>query len=309
MTISQHELTEAYGTELEAFGIWLKNNGMTFETQRAYLSDTRRFLRLIYPEPVGKTGKIHIMKYLSEARERGAGDEARNRKLSALRAFYKSLNEMDLATGNPAALTSKSKMQKNRLPIYLEEDELEEMLRCVGGKYRYRNLAILLLMTYAGLRVGEVHRLNVDDVQRDGSIHVLGKGRKWRVIPLPAALHQALALSLEQRLQPRGGREQPLFVSQFGRRLSVRMIQTIAEQTFARLKERMPDLAVQKLSCHKLRHSFATMQIRSGTDIRTLQELLGHTSIETTQIYAHIDNRQLKKAMGNIADKIPVWEV
>lgn len=308
MLLSQHELTEAYSMELEAFSIWLKNNGMTAETQRAYMSDTRRFLQLIYPEKVERTGKLHIMRYLSEARQGGAGDEARNRKLSALRAFYKALNELDLMSGNPAALTSKSKMQKNRLPVFLEEEQLEEMLQCVEGKYRHRNMAILLLMTYAGLRVGEVHRLNLEDLQRDGSIHVLGKGRKWRVIPLPAALHKALLQSLELRIAPRTGKDQPFFVSQFGRRLSVRMIQTIADQTFAKLKQRLPALALQKLSSHKLRHSFATMQIRSGTDIRTLQELLGHTSIETTQIYTHIDNKQLRTAMGNIASKIPDLE-
>ncbi|QAY68352.1 recombinase XerC [Paenibacillus protaetiae] len=282
---------------------------MTAETQRAYLNDTKRYLELVYPESIERTGKMHIMRYLSAARERGAGDEARNRKLSALRAFYKALIEMERVSNNPAALTAKSKMQKNKLPVYLEEEQLEELLSCVKGKYRHRNLAILLLMSYAGLRVGEVHRLNIEDLHRDGSIHILGKGRKWRVIPLPEPIHKVLAGALDQRMTAKQGREQPFFVSQFGRRLSIRMIQTIADETFARLKEKQPELARQRLSSHKLRHSFATMQIRSGTDIRTLQELLGHASIETTQIYTHVDNKQLKLAMGNIAGKIPDLDI
>lgn len=85
------------------------------------------------------------------------------------------------------------------------------------------------------------------------------------------------------------------------------MIQTIADEIIARLKVEMPSLADKRISSHKLRHSFATMQIRSGTDIRTLQELLGHASIETTQIYTHIDNKQLKNAMNNISSKIPTF--
>jgi len=147
--------------------------------------------------------------------------------------------------------------------------------------------------------------MNIQDLHQDGSIHILGKGRKWRVIPLPAELHHILIRTLEERRTPNQRKEQAFFISQFGRRLSIRMIQTIADQTFEKLKAELPELMNTRLSSHKLRHSFATMQIRSGTDIRTLQELLGHASIETTQIYTHIDNKQMKMAMDKFAGKIP----
>lgn len=301
----QHEVTENYGIELELFSIWMKNKGMTKSTHQAYMSDVTYFLQTAYPTETKKIAKMDIMRYMAVCREKGVGDEARNRKLSSLRSFFKALIEMEHMEGNPAALIAKSKQEKNRIPVYLEENELEGLLHSIQGKYYIRNVAIVLLMSYAGLRVGEVHRMNVQDLHQDGSIHILGKGRKWRVIPLPDALQDILNDALTERKESRQGKEQPFFVSQFGRRLSIRMIQTIADDTIKLLKEANPSLADKRLSSHKLRHSFATMQIRSGTDIRTLQELLGHASIETTQIYTHIDNKQLRNAMNNISDKIP----
>ncbi|MUT68808.1 tyrosine-type recombinase/integrase [Paenibacillus sp. NEAU-GSW1] len=305
MTARHHELTDLYGTELELFTIWMKNRGMTKATQQAYGGDVQSFLNAVYPNAIGQLGKMDVMRYLAAAREKGAGDEARNRKLSAIRAFFKALIEMEAANSNPAALVAKSKQEKNRIPVYLEENELNELLQSVQGKFYSRNVAIVLLMAYAGLRVGEVHRMNISDLRPDGAIHILGKGRKWRVIPLPNAIHEVLRKALEERLTSRQGKDQPFFVSQFGRRLSIRMIQTVADRTIEQLKLERPALADKPLSSHKLRHSFATMQIRSGTDIRTLQELLGHASIETTQIYTHIDNKQLQTAMDNIAVKLP----
>ncbi|WP_138751224.1 tyrosine-type recombinase/integrase [Paenibacillus sinopodophylli] len=304
--MGQHEIVDSYGLELELFSIWMKNKGMTKSTHRAYMSDVNYFLQTIHPTETKHISKMEIMRYMAACREKGAGDEARNRKLSSLRSFFKAMIEMEHLNHNPAALIAKSKQEKNRIPVYLEENELEALLLNMKGKYYIRNVSIVLLMAYAGLRVGEIHRMNVQDLQQDGSIHILGKGRKWRIVPLPDALRQMLKEALADRVDSKQGKEHPFFVSQFGRRLSIRMIQTIADDTIKQLKEKMPALADKRLSSHKLRHSFATMQIRSGTDIRTLQELLGHASIETTQIYTHIDNKQLRSAMNNISDKIPV---
>ncbi|RUS47208.1 recombinase XerC [Cohnella sp. AR92] len=301
----KNELEEQYEKELRLFLLWMKNRGMTSATQRAYLNDARGYLRSIYPKALADTGKIELMLYLSECRESGAGDEARNRKLSSIRSLYKALIELEVLKENPAAAVAKSKQEKNRIPAYLEEDQLREMVELVDGKYRSRNLAILLLMAYAGLRVGEVHRLNATDLGEDGLLRILGKGRKWRLVPLPEPLAELLRQSLSDRREPRQSKEKAFFISQFGRRLSIRRIQSIAEETLHRLAEQLPALRDTKLSCHKLRHSFATMQIRRGTDIRTLQELLGHSSIETTQIYTHVDNKQMKRAMDQIAGLIP----
>jgi len=302
---SKDDLEERYEKELRIFLIWMKNRGMTPATQRAYRSDALAYLSSIYPKELSEAGKIDIMSFLSECREKGAGDEARNRKLSSIRSFYKALIEMEQLKDNPATNVAKSKQEKNRIPVYLEEAQLVEMAALADGKFRSRNLAILLLMAYAGLRVGEVHRLNVSDLSEDGSIRVLGKGRKWRLVPLPKPLAELLKRSLEERREPRQPKETAFFVSQLGRRLSIRRIQSLAEETLRRLQERIPALRDRKLSSHKLRHSFATMQIRQGTDIRTLQELLGHSSIETTQIYTHVDNKRMKEAMDRMAELLP----
>ncbi|SIQ39940.1 MULTISPECIES: tyrosine-type recombinase/integrase [unclassified Paenibacillus] len=308
MYATNHELLDTYGTELELFGIWMKNQGMTASTERAYKADVGQYLAMLHPAPLEQSTKLDIMRYLSRTREAGAGDEARNRKLSSLRAFYKALNEMEQLNVNPAALTAKSRQQKNRIPVYLEEEQLQLLFEHVEGKHRERNLSILLLMSYAGLRVGEIHRLNRHDLTSEGMLSVLGKGRKWRYLPLPSSLARLLLQMMEtSELKMKQGKEQPMFVSQLGRRLSIRMIQNMADSTLSRLQASLPELSMKKLSSHKLRHSFATMQIRSGTDIRTLQELLGHASIETTQIYTHIDNKQLREAMDSVAGKIPTW--
>ncbi|WP_338551417.1 tyrosine-type recombinase/integrase [Paenibacillus sp. KS-LC4] len=302
----QHEIMDTYTQELELFSVWMKNKGMTAATQRAYLSDTRHFLHMVHPKALDQVGKLDMVRFMSACREKGAGDEARNRKLSSLRSFYKALIELEALRVNPAALIAKSKQEKGRIPVYLEEGELEQLVAAIGGKYYERNLAIMLLMCYAGLRVGEVHRLDMQHFHSDGSLHILGKGRKWRVVPLPEPLQEVLRRAIEVRKTPGHLKEQAMFVSQFGRRLSIRMIQTVADDTIGLMKKKLPELEGKKLSSHKLRHSFATLQIRSGTDIRTLQELMGHASIATTQIYTHIDNKQLQNAMNNIADKMKI---
>ena len=179
-------------------------------------------------------------------------------------------------------------------------------LESIEGKYQIRNVAMFLLMSYAGLRVSELHRLNISDFNRSSDIlQVFGKGRKWRVIPLPSNLVKVLNKALEERIEPSHSNERAFFVSQFGRRISIRTIQVIAEKYFEELKRKYSELQGKSISSHKLRHTFATMQVIAGTDIRTLQELLGHASIQTTQIYTHVDDKQKQDAMNRVSTYIP----
>jgi len=300
----KHWVQDTYESELDLFVISMKTSGMTASTQRAYVDEVRSFLKTIHPRQVAAVKRPDILRHIAEMMQRGVGDRARNRALAAIRAFYRALIDMQHLEHNPAAEVKKAKEEKNRTPIYLEEQELEQYIYETDGKYYHRNLCILMLMGYAGLRVGEVHRLNVEDIHPSGHVNVLGKGRKWRVIPLQEALLNLLNDVIKERIAPKSMKENPLFVSQFGRRLSRRMIQHIANQTFEKLKLSVPEMANRKFSSHKLRHSFGTNQIRNGTDLRTLQELLGHKSIETTQIYTHVSNKQLIEAMGRV--KIPI---
>jgi site-specific recombinase XerD len=156
-------------------------------------------------------------------------------------------------------------------------------------------------MGYCGLRVGEVHRLSLRDFNRiKGTIEIYGKGRKWNEIPLPDVLIEYLVKVEHERIIPYNNKEEAFFVSQKGRRLSIRQIQKIAAETFDDFKQHNPGLSDMKLSCHKLRHSFATMLLKKGVDIRVVKELMGHSSIETTMIYTHVNDEQKKNAMDTV---------
>lgn len=291
---------------LELFDIWMKDQGFTAQTQKAYLGDVRLFLAAVTPKSLGKLEALDVMRFLTQMRQGGAGDSTRNRYLSSIRTFFNALIEHKYADNNPALHLKKSKVERNSLPSYLDEHVLSAFLESIEGKYQIRNVAMFLLMSYAGLRVSELHRLNIADFNRSSHmLQVYGKGRKWRSVPLPESLVQILIMALNERIDPRKTVEQAFFVSQFGRRISTRMIQKIAEANFAQLKTEFSELQGKSLSSHKLRHTFATMQVIAGTDIRTLQELLGHASIQTTQIYTHVGDKQKQEAMNRVVPKLP----
>ncbi|WP_310550464.1 tyrosine-type recombinase/integrase [Paenibacillus glufosinatiresistens] len=295
------EMTAEYEEALEAFEIWMKDAGYTPHTRSSYLSDARQFLLRLGGRELASVKKLHVISYLSAMREIGSSDSSRNRKHASVNCLFKALNELELLTHNPAEGIKKAKTERNREPVYLDERELQNFLSAVEGKYKTRNLAIFLLMAYMGLRVGEVHTLNIGDYDAERRVlRVFGKGRKWRTVPVPADAAAYLDQAVQERLTPWRSREEALFISQKGRRLSIRTIQEIAAETFARYQEGLPESARRPYSSHKLRHSFATMLLRKGADIRTVQELLGHSSIQTTTVYTHITDRDKEDAMSRL---------
>ncbi|WP_055108107.1 tyrosine-type recombinase/integrase [Paenibacillus ihumii] len=297
---TKYYIEEIYTEPLQAFTIWMKQSGYTEATRKEYMREVYDYLYSLDELPVQQAGKLHVVSFLVSKQE-SAGDKTRNRTLSALRSFYAALIDFELANRNPALEVKKSKTEKNKIPVYLEEDELKKVLAYVEGRYRNRNLAIFLLMGYCGLRVGEVHRMNLSHFKKEkGTLEVLGKGRKWNEIPLPDLVVEYLAKVEKDRIQPYSSREEAFFVSQKGRRLSIRQIQKIAAGVFDAFKQDHPHLSDLNLSCHKLRHSFATMLLRNNVDIRVVKELLGHASIETTMIYTHINDEQKRSAMTAI---------
>lgn len=301
---NKYDIEEIYSEPIQAFTIWMKQSGYTEATRKEYKREVFDYLSSLDELPVQQAGKLHVVSFLVSKQE-SAGDRTRNRTLSAIRSFYTSLIDFELATRNPALEVKKSKTEKNKIPVYLEEQELKKVLTYVEGRFRDRNLAIFLLMGYCGLRVGEVHRLNLIHFKKEkGTFEVLGKGRKWNEIPLPEMVVDVLVKVAEERIQPYSSKEEAFFVSQKGRRLSIRQIQKIAAQVFDAFKQDHPQMTDMRLSCHKLRHSFATMLLNNNVDIRVVKELLGHASIETTMIYTHINDEQKRSAMTTI--EIPV---
>lgn len=304
------EIQERYADELEAFHIWMKDAGYTGHTVKSYTGDVAEFLSSIQGKSLEQVKKLHVLSFLSRARERGVSDATRNRKHAAVNCFFKSLIELEVLTNNPASGIKKSKTEKNRAPVFLDESGLERFLQSVEGKYRTRNLAIFLLMGYMGLRVGEVHALNCKDYNAERrTLDVFGKGRKWRTLPVPEMVAELLNLAVEERLSPWRAKEEAMFVSQKGKRLSIRSIQLISTETFERFQQESPTHQRLHYSSHKLRHSFATMMLRRGADLRTVQELLGHASIQTTTVYTHVTSREKEEAMALLDVKIPEFMV
>ncbi|WP_281278448.1 tyrosine-type recombinase/integrase [Paenibacillus zeisoli] len=302
----QDDTEDLYGEELEAFLIWMKDAGYTHYTQKSYLSDVHEFLESLKGKSLSSVKKFHVVSFLSAVRERGVSDSTRNRKHASVNCFFKALIELELYADNPAAGIKKSKMDKNRAPVFLDEVDLSRFLQSVDGKHRLRNMAVFLLMSYMGLRVGEVHALNLADFNPERKLlSVYGKGRKWRSIPVPEAVKEVLQQAITDRLKPWRAKETAMFISQKGRRLSIRCIQQIAADTFDRFQHEVPQDRRAAYSSHKLRHSFATMLLRKGADLRTVQELLGHSSIQTTTIYTHITSREKEEAVGRLEIHIP----
>ncbi|MEK5028122.1 tyrosine-type recombinase/integrase [Paenibacillus sp. FSL M7-1046] len=296
-----NELGPDYEEELEAFLIWMKDAGFTAYTQKSYLADVREFLGSLNGRSLESVKKLQVVSYLTSVRERGVSDATRNRKHASVNCLFKALIELELLTSNPAAGIKKSKTEKNREPVYLDEVDLQRFLSAVEGKYRSRNLAVFLLMSYMGLRVGEVHTLNLSDYNAERrTLRVFGKGRKWRNVPVPEDVAPFLQQALNERLTPWLSKEEAMFISQKGRRLSIRGIQGIAADTFSRFQQEVPMVHRRPYSSHKLRHSFATMLLRKGADLRTVQELLGHSSIQTTTVYTHITSREKEEAMSRL---------
>lgn len=308
MSLDDH--LEYYERELTLFGIYLKDREYSIATQRGYLHDLKHFLLSMDTKSIKDVSDIDVMKHLTRIRESGAGARYRNRCQSSIRLFYKVMIKFKEATHNPAMDIEKAKVEKKRKPTFLQKQFLDACLHLVKGRYILRDVSIMALMAYAGLRVSEVVRLNVSDFDRDGSVlGVLGKGEKWRYLPLPPELNQLLQEALAERIAPRSQKDAAaFFVSQFRRRISQRMVQTIAEKTFAELVKEYPQFAGQSLSSHKLRHSFATDLLRNGADLRAVQELLGHEDISTTQIYTHVLDEAKERAMQNVRPSIPLFK-
>jgi integrase/recombinase XerC len=219
------------------------------------------------------------------------------RKLSSVRAFFAWLERESLTRENPAALLKSPKLRR-KLPKFLSADQAGEVveapLSAPGSEVeRLRDAAMLEMLYGSGLRVSELVGLDLDHVALEREeVRVLGKGRKERIVPLGSKAREALGTYLGRRPElrhPRTGRQdtRSLFLGRHGTRLGVRRVQTLV-QRYGALGAGRGDLHP-----HALRHSCATHLLEGGADLRAIQELLGHTSLATTQRYTHVSLDQL----------------
>ena len=178
------------------------------------------------------------------------------------------------------------------LPKYLEESECERLLSACDGKYAYRDYAILMLFLSCGLRVSELVSLNLTDIY-DDHVRVIGKGNKERVVFFADGCREALDdyLAVRDNGKIRPEDKNALFISSVNRRITSRGVEQMVDK-----KLLIAGLDASRYSPHKLRHTAATLMLKNGVDTRALQEVLGHSNLNTTQIYTHLDNAQLHEA-------------
>jgi len=268
-------------------------------TIRAYTKDLEEFntfLTTLEAPPILETAAIvHARLFLAHLKQHGLCNSSIARKISTLRTFYKYLCREDRSASNPFTAIRTPRRQK-RLPHFLTEDEVTRLLNAPQGDtfQTYRDRAILETLYSSGMRVSELVALNVCDLDLISDIlKARGKGKKERLLPIGSHASRALELYLRAARSVFGGtphNDEGLFVNRFGRRMTDRSVRRLLDKYIA-----LVGLSA-RTSPHTLRHSFATHMLDRGADLRSVQELLGHASLSTTQIYTHVTTQRLKAA-------------
>ncbi len=272
--------------------------GKSEKTIEAYQRDVSGFLGFLTSYRGGDIGlrtlaKLNVTDMRAwMAHERGRGLSARSlaRALSAVKGFYAWLYEAE-GVDNPAAASMRSAKSKRRLPHPVEAADAREMLSMVDIQHKEawvgaRDTAVLLLLYGCGMRISEALGLNRSQAPLPEVLHIIGKGKKERILPVLPVARAAVEAYLKAcpyDLQKDG----PLFIGIRGKRLGARAVQKLMEALRRQLG--LPSTATP----HALRHSFATHLLEAGGDLRSIQELLGHASLSSTQIYTSLDQTRL----------------
>ncbi len=224
------------------------------------------------------------------AKETGIAAASRARKLSAIKSFYKYLTvRTKQLQENPVADLEYPKLRKS-LPRYLTLEQSSSLLQAVSGQNEKRDYAILMLFLNCGIRRSELVNLNLTDVYED-RIRVVGKGNKERFVYFGSACRKAIDAYLPERNKRVLTDNRALFGSRDNNRISVTAVHRLVKKALLQA-----GLDSTQFSAHKLRHTAATMMLSGGVDVKTVQEVLGHENLNTTQIYTHIENTELKIA-------------
>jgi len=240
-----------------------------------------------------------VRAYLAQLNEKQYSKSTIARKLATLRSFYKFLVKRNQLSSNPVTVVRTPKQEK-KLPRFLEYEEVKRLLETppVDNWLGARDRAIMETLYSTGIRVSELVALNMDDIDFLGEIiHVRGKGKKERITPIGSSVLQVIQHYMEfrsKRAQSNSNFDSKvLFVNKHGGRLSTRSVRRKMDKYL-----KMAGLDPQ-ISPHTLRHSFATHMLNNGADLRSVQELLGHQSLSTTQVYTHLTTRKLKEVYEN----------
>lgn len=274
---------------------------------KSYQTDLLQFFSFLKKKKCDLPGvdRAVIRLYLAELSQRdGHSDVHRSnhlsrnsiiRKISALRSFFKYLFLEKIISSNPLLYLSIPKKEK-LLPHYLEEKEMFELLDSIPMKnfYSLRDRAILETLYSTGIRISELVNLNLADVDFfAGLVKVFGKGARERIVPIGDSILKILRNYLNKREEIIEEKnflnEHSLFINRYGARLSSRYIRKLINGYIRKIG------STKKVSPHIFRHSFATHLLNAGCDLRAVQEMLGHVSLKTTQVYTHVSIEQMRK--------------
>ena len=295
---SEHT-AKCYGADLKQFGEFI-----SFRSEQHKESDT---FDPANAQSGGVATQVHIDQllialdtpdvraFLSFLNDKQYSKSTVARKLATLRSFYKFLIKRERVTSNPVAPVRTPKQEK-KLPKFLEYDEIRRLLETppMENWLGARDRAIMETLYSTGIRVSELVSLNMDDVDFLGEVvHVKGKGKKERIAPISSSALRVIQHYMEfrnKRAQSNANFDSKvLFVNKHGRRLSTRSVRRKMDK-YLKMAGLDPTI-----SPHTLRHSFATHMLNNGADLRSVQELLGHQSLSTTQIYTHLGTTRLKE--------------
>jgi len=299
-----------YTPDLQRFVDYLETErAFSVHTLRGYLSDIEQFCRYVTAGPKGledapeeeppasldalrRATRNDVRSFLAHVRTRGGSARTSARKLAAIRAVYKFFTRVGDLQDNPVDSVKSPKLPR-KLPDVLSIPEVTALIEApdTGESLGIRDRAILETLYSSGIRAAELAGLSINDVDlSNGTISVLGKRKKERIAQLGSHARKAIRAYLDVRGELGAPRGNALFVNARGGRLTTRSIQRVIER-YARqvLPER------REVSPHTLRHTFATHMLDAGADLRVVQELLGHESLSSTQIYTHVSIDRLKQ--------------
>jgi integrase/recombinase XerC len=283
------ESAAARATLVDAFALHLA--ARPAHTRAAYLRDVDQLLAMAGDVPLEKLTRPMLMRFVAVLHGRGLSGRSLARMLSAWRAFFRFLIERDRSIGEDPCAGIKAPKSPRRLPSALSPDEAARLVAIEGDDaLSMRDRALFELAYSSGLRLSELAAMDVGGCDlAGGEVRVLGKGSKERIVPVGAAAREAIARWLPVRATHASAGECAMFIGRHGRRLSPRAI----EQRLAQWAIRQG--LARHVHPHMLRHSFASHVLQSSGDLRAVQEMLGHASIASTQVYTHLDFQALAK--------------
>lgn len=290
---------DEYYTDLRTFFRFIKVSRGLVGSDIPYTEISINDIDIDLIKTVTLTDIYEFMNYA--LRERSNNNSTRARKSSSLRGFfgYLTLKKHLLETDPTKELEIPKK--KKSMPKYLTLEQSIELLNAVDGKYKERDYCILTLFLNCGLRLSELVGLNFSDIRTDNTMRVLGKGNKERIVYLNSACINAI--NEYKKVRPVDGvkDKNALFISRNNNRVSPKTVQAMVYKYLEKI-----GLDSQGYSCHKLRHTAATLMYQQGgVDIRVLKEVLGHENLGTTEIYTHLSSKQLEDA----ANKNPLSNI